>query len=87
MYYKQCPYCGCNLDPGETCDCTQEAEAKAAERQRIHDKVQARIIDFWDKLKREQAQEQAQQEAARALKLEEVRADLLRSIRTTAKSA
>lgn len=21
MYYKTCPYCGANLDPGEHCDC------------------------------------------------------------------
>lgn len=20
-YYKTCPYCGANLDPGERCDC------------------------------------------------------------------
>lgn len=20
-YYKPCPYCGANLDPGEKCDC------------------------------------------------------------------
>ena len=20
-YYYTCPYCGCNLDPGEDCDC------------------------------------------------------------------
>lgn len=21
MYYKECPLCGCNLDPEEKCDC------------------------------------------------------------------
>ena len=21
MYYKTCPQCGCNLDPGERCEC------------------------------------------------------------------
>lgn len=21
-YYKTCPLCGANLDPGESCDCT-----------------------------------------------------------------
>lgn len=20
-YYHTCPYCGCNIDPGERCDC------------------------------------------------------------------
>ena len=21
MYFRECPYCGCHLDPGESCDC------------------------------------------------------------------
>lgn len=25
-YYHACPYCACNLDPGETCDCSERAE-------------------------------------------------------------
>lgn len=25
-YYQTCPYCGANLDPGESCDC-EEATA------------------------------------------------------------
>ena len=25
-YYHVCPNCGCNLDPGETCDCKREPE-------------------------------------------------------------
>lgn len=24
MYYKKCPDCGANLDPGERCDCEQK---------------------------------------------------------------
>ncbi len=24
MYYKECPFCGANLDPGESCDCQEE---------------------------------------------------------------
>lgn len=27
-YYKICPRCGASLDPGEQCDCEQEAEEK-----------------------------------------------------------
>jgi hypothetical protein len=23
-YYWTCPYCGANLDPGESCDCKKE---------------------------------------------------------------
>jgi len=31
MYYHICPHCGCNLDPGERCDC-----AKAKKEQPLH---------------------------------------------------
>ena len=24
--FRECPYCGCNLDPGEKCDCQQDEE-------------------------------------------------------------
>lgn len=30
-FYHTCPLCGCNLDPGERCDC----ESEAAERERL----------------------------------------------------
>lgn len=23
-YYRECPDCGCNLDPGEKCECQKE---------------------------------------------------------------
>lgn len=32
MYYRTCPYCGCNLDPGESCDCR---ERKFEEKERL----------------------------------------------------
>lgn len=25
-YYWTCPYCGANLDPGESCDCQKEKD-------------------------------------------------------------
>lgn len=25
-YFKQCPYCGANLDPEERCDCSQDGD-------------------------------------------------------------
>lgn len=28
MYYNECPFCGCNLDPGERCKCRGEKEKK-----------------------------------------------------------
>lgn len=30
-YYKTCPKCGCNLDPGEACDCECQKEIRARE--------------------------------------------------------
>lgn len=30
MPYRVCPYCGCNLDPNERCDC-QDKKLKDAE--------------------------------------------------------
>lgn len=26
-YFRECPYCGVNLDPGEICDCRQKEVA------------------------------------------------------------
>lgn len=26
-YYRTCPYCGANLDPGEVCDCRDKERA------------------------------------------------------------
>ena len=28
-YYRECPICHCNLDPGEVCDCQQKEEQEA----------------------------------------------------------
>ena len=28
-FYKECPDCGANLDPGEKCDCRREKERTA----------------------------------------------------------
>lgn len=32
MTYYTCPKCGCNLDPGEKCDCVQTEEKKMRKR-------------------------------------------------------
>ena len=34
MYYNECPFCGCNLDPGERCDCRDEKEK---EKRKVED--------------------------------------------------
>lgn len=30
-YYNVCPNCGCNLDPGEKCDCRDKKSSKKYE--------------------------------------------------------
>ena len=32
-YYRECPHCGANLDPGETCDCAREEDRREGNRQ------------------------------------------------------
>lgn len=34
-YYRECDKCGGALDPGEKCDCEQEALKKEQERQKM----------------------------------------------------
>lgn len=33
-YYRTCPYCGSNNDPGEACDCRAETKKESAPAQR-----------------------------------------------------
>ena len=33
-YYRTCPYCGSNNDPGEACDCRTETKKESAPAQR-----------------------------------------------------
>lgn len=40
-YYRVCPECGCNLDPGEACDCRTETKREAAPLPR--ERPQARV--------------------------------------------
>ena len=30
-FYRKCPYCGANLDPGERCDCTSSNDSLCVE--------------------------------------------------------
>ena len=36
MYYKECPICGANLDPGEKCDCESEVTKNGDTRDGVH---------------------------------------------------
>lgn len=44
-YYRVCPDCGANLDPGETCDCME----RELERQKQLRKRQAEAIRLTEK--------------------------------------
>lgn len=46
-YYNTCPYCGSNLDPGETCDCRMAKgetaqEAPQAEKKQEEPKTKSK---------------------------------------------
>lgn len=34
-YYRICPKCGCSLDPGEQCDCEEEAAREHERRKKL----------------------------------------------------
>lgn len=53
-YYNVCPDCGCNLDPGEKCDCAREKKNKKREmenRIRLEEKSSQYQFNFdeWEK--------------------------------------
>ena len=46
-YYKTCPHCGANLDPGEVCDCLTHqvcAEAREVFQERFTGKTDQEIV-------------------------------------------
>ena len=46
-YYRTCPHCGANLDPGEVCDCTLTqvcAEARETFPERFTGKTDREIV-------------------------------------------
>ena len=44
-YYKICSICGCNLDPGEVCDC-KENEARFEKLTKVTEKTQLGQMEF-----------------------------------------
>lgn len=35
MYYRECPYCGANLDPDEKCNCRDEKKEKTEKMEKL----------------------------------------------------
>lgn len=44
-YYRECPYCGLNIDPGERCTCrTEKREAAPRQRETASKRTIAKLI-------------------------------------------
>ena len=56
-YYRECPYCGAALDPGEKCDCGQKETARSAptETDGMKKTFAIDIIAYADKKAREKS--------------------------------
>lgn len=39
-YYRICPYCGCNLDPDEKCDCREREEESKKQKEEMKQLLQ-----------------------------------------------
>ena len=50
-YYRTCPYCGANLDPGELCDCRKALEAEALRLIGLLSEEQR--AELWEEIKEE----------------------------------
>lgn len=84
MFYRTCPLCGCNLDPAEKCDCTQETEEEFQRRMdRRTEKLDSLRID----LAQAKAEAERDRRAAYRIRLAELREDLCRKIVITEKTA
>lgn len=35
-YYRECPICGSNLDPGEQCTCVEDRRKEAERKQKMY---------------------------------------------------
>lgn len=50
-YYRSCPHCGANLDPGEKCDCNRSAAPGVRDRKAANQNYAAIIADTKGKVK------------------------------------
>lgn len=51
MFYRECPYCGGNLDPGEKCDCQELKREKEIRLMSLFDvdtsgQIKMKVEDF-----------------------------------------
>ena len=42
-YFYSCPKCGCNLDPGEKCDCEREAHYYERKKKKLEELLSKNI--------------------------------------------
>lgn len=48
-YFRTCPLCGSNLDPGERCECEKEREASKREQREEERKRNGRVAITYGK--------------------------------------
>ena len=51
-YFRECPDCHCNLDPGERCSCREEAEARDRELEKALDYTKPQVRFRFDEMKK-----------------------------------
>ena len=47
MYYHECPYCGCYMDPGERCDCQDTEARNRRKRKEINRRIEEMEVSGW----------------------------------------
>lgn len=55
-YYRTCPYCGSNNDPGEACDCRAETKKEPAPAQRERTQAKDTRTQFTSRVELRQEQ-------------------------------
>lgn len=48
MMYKECPYCGLNLDPGEQCDCATVQSINRMRKRQAENYRQAEMEEIYE---------------------------------------
>lgn len=51
-YFRECPECHCNLDPGERCNCREEAAARDRELEKALDYTKPQVRFRFDEMKK-----------------------------------
>lgn len=86
MLFRTCPYCGAHLDPAEKCDCLETQEAQEAEK-KSQARREAQLAALHADLEKDKERKEREAAARRRIRIDQLLADLQRTIKTTAKTA